>query len=175
MTALASLMENLIDILSKENEEYQKLIVLSEKKTPVLIKGDLDGLTDITEQENVIVSGIQGLEKQRIQIMKDIANVTNQDYETLKLDKLIGLMESRPKERDALRQLHDKLKQTMHDIQLINNRNRELIKNSLEMVEFEMNLLNSMRRAPETGDYNKNAYNTGNIMGSGTKRFDSKS
>lgn len=172
---MASLMENLIEVLTKENEEYQSLIVLSKEKTPILIKGDLDALTQITEKENVIVSRIQNFEKKRIDIMKDIGNVTNKNYEDIKLDNLIEMMKDRLVERDALKALHDNLKQTMHDIQILNDRNRELIKNSLEMVEFEINLMNSMRRAPETGDYNKNAYNTGNIMGSGTKRFDSRS
>ena len=43
------------------------------------------------------------------------------------------------------------------------------------MVNFEINLLQAARRAPETADYDRGAYSTGSIMGSGTKTFDSKS
>ena len=107
--------------------------------------------------------------------MKDIAEVTNSNAEELKLQDLIKMMSGRPKERDALTRLHDELKTTLRNMELINDQNRDLIKSSLEMVEFEMNMLQSMRMAPETADYNRDAYNTGNIMGSGTKRFDSKS
>lgn len=168
-------MENLIETLDKENSEYQILIGLSKEKTPIIIKGDLEGLSDITTKEQEVVARIQSLEKKRIQHMKDIADVTNQDPDSLKLGDLIEMMKTRPVEQGRLRQLHDDLKTTMHNMQMVNEQNRELIKNSLEMVEFEINLLQSTRHAPETADYNKNAYNTGNIMGSGTKRFDSKS
>lgn len=172
---MASLMETLIETLESENKEYKLLIELSREKTPIIIKGDLDGLNQVTEKEQVVVARIQKLEKTRIQAMKDIAEVTNHNADDLKLVDLIKMMANRPKERDSLSRLHDELKTTLSNMQLINEQNRDLIQSSLDMVEFEMNMLQSMRRAPETADYNRDAYNTGNIMGSGTKRFDSKS
>ena len=33
------------------------------------------------------------------------------------------------------------------------------------MVEFDLTLLKSMRQAPETANYNKNTYNTGDLLG----------
>ena len=39
---MASLMDSIIDVLEKEDAEYTRLIELSEKKTPVIIKGELD-------------------------------------------------------------------------------------------------------------------------------------
>lgn len=171
---MASLMENIIDVLEKEEAEYRTLISMSQEKTPIIIKGDLDGLARITDREQEVVGRIQKLEKMRLQIMEDIANVTNRKAEDLKLADLIQMMATRPTEKEKLTSVHDKLKETLANMAKVNDQNRELLKNSLEMVEFEMNLLQSMRRAPETADYNKGAYNTGNIMGSGTKRFDAK-
>jgi hypothetical protein len=57
---------------------------------------------------------------------------------------------------------------------IINSNNRELIQQSLEMVEFDMNLIQAMRQAPETADYNKGAYSAGNIMGMNKGGFDAK-
>lgn len=171
---MASLMESIIEILNRENEEYVSLIKLSEAKTPVIIKGDLKELDRITEEEQVIVSRIQKLEKERMQTMKDISNVTNRSAEELKLTDLITMMSSRPEEQRKLKEVHDNLKMTLKHMSAINEKNRALLQNSLEMVEFEMNLMKSMKMAPETADYNKGAYNTGSIMGSGTKRFDAK-
>ena len=79
---MASLLENLIDVLDKENTEYEKLVVLSDRKTPVIIQGDIDTLGSITEQEQEIVGIIQQLEKQRTEALADIANVVNRDVET---------------------------------------------------------------------------------------------
>ena len=39
---MASLMETLIQVLDEESQEYEKLLGLSMKKTPVLVSGDLD-------------------------------------------------------------------------------------------------------------------------------------
>lgn len=168
-------METLIETLDKENEEYKLLIELSREKTPIIIKGDLEGLNLITGKEQEVVARIQKLEKIRMQAMKDIAEVTNHNADDLKLTELIKMMANRPKERDGLARLHDALSTTLKNMQLINEQNRDLLKSSLEMVEFEMNMLQSMRSAPETADYNRDAYSVGSIMGSGTKRFDSKS
>ncbi len=83
---MASLLENLIDVLDKENAEYEKLVVLAEEKTPTIIKGDVEGLSRITEDEQVIVGRIQGMEKQRIKVLADVANVVNRDIETHRPD-----------------------------------------------------------------------------------------
>lgn len=171
---MASLMENIIAILNQEEQEYEALVKLSEEKTPIIIKGDLQELDRITGEEQLVVERIQRLEKDRIQTMKDIADVTNHASEELKIPDLITMMSSRPGEQVQLREVHAKLKETLGSMSAVNERNRELLKSSLEMVQFEMSLLQSMKQAPETADYNKNAYNTGSIMGSGTKRFDTK-
>lgn len=172
---MASLMENIVAVLNKEVEEYLELIELSKSKTPVIIKGDLKALSEITEKEQIVVSRIQKLEKFREQTMKDIADVTNHSQEDLKLKDLIEMMSSRPEEKQALQSVHDRLKETLSNMSKINEQNKELLNNSIEMIDFEINLVQSFKHAPETGDYNKNAYNTGSIMGSGTKLFDSKS
>lgn len=172
---MASLMENIIEILNNEELEYQELIKLSSEKTPIIIKGDLKALDDVTEREQLVVARIQKLEKQRQQTMKDIADVTNQSDKDMKLKDLIEMMKTRPEEQTKLKSVHDRLKITLANMTKINEQNQELLKSSLDMVQFEINLVQSLKRAPETGDYNRKAYNTGSIMGSGTKLFDSKS
>ena len=39
---MASLMENLIEILGQESSEYEGLLELSQKKTPIIVSGDLE-------------------------------------------------------------------------------------------------------------------------------------
>jgi flagellar biosynthesis/type III secretory pathway chaperone len=171
---MASLIDELIDTLNREDEEYNRLIALSREKTPIIVKGDLEGLAAVTDKEQAVVSVIQKLEKDRMSSMKDIAEVTNRSEEELKLTDLIELMKGRPEEQKKLREVHDRLQQTMKTMTSVNEQNKTLLQNSLDMVQFEMQLLQSMRQAPETADYGKDAYSTGTIMGSGTKRFDAK-
>ena len=167
-------MENLIDVLGKECVEYEGLLELSQKKTPVIVGGDLEALQKITDEEQDYASRITNLEKKRTVVYADIANVINKDVNTLKLDYLIAMLESRPAERDALAGLHDRLKTAVRGLQRVNEQNRELLTNALEMVEFEMNLLQAMKAAPETANYNRGAYNTGNTMGVTPGGFDAK-
>ena len=161
---MASLMETLIDVLNQECIEYEGLLELSQRKTPVIIKGDLEELQKITDEEQDYAGRVTTLEKQRSAVYADIANVINKDVNTLKLDYLISMLENRPAERDALAAAH----------QRVNEQNKELLTNALEMVEFEMNLVQAMKAAPETADYNKGAYNTGNTMGVTPGGFDAK-
>lgn len=171
---MASLMENLINVLNKESSEYEKLLELSMKKTPVIVAGDLENLQQITDEEQIVVSRINNLEKQRIENINDIANVLNKDVKTLKLANLIEMLEARPIERQKLAEVHDRLQSAVRRVQMINNQNRELINHALEMVEFDLNLIQSMKTAPETAEYNRGAYNTGSSMGVTRGGFDAK-
>ena len=47
-----------------------------------------------------------------------------------------------------------------------------LLRHAMEMVEFDLTLLKSLKQAPETANYDKNAYNTGEILGG--SGFDTK-
>lgn len=171
---MASLMETLIDILNKESSEYETLLELSMKKTSVIVAGDLDNLQKITDEEQIVVSRINNLEKSRIENINDIANVLNKDVKALKLANLIDMLEARPIERQKLAEVHDRLQSAVRRMQMVNNQNRELINHALEMVEFDMNLIQSMKTAPETAEYNKGAYNTGNSIGMSRGGFDAK-
>ena len=172
---MASLMEVLIDILEKESQEYEQLLALSMKKTPIIVSEDLDALSQITDEEQLVASRITNLDNQRMAVIKDIANVTNKDVESLKLANIIEMLANRPQESGKLAEVHDKLKIVLGSMQQVNEQNRELIAHSLEMVEFDMNLLQAMKTAPETANYNKGAYSAGDVMGDGSGGFDAKS
>lgn len=162
---MASLMENLIDVLEKESSEYEVLLALSLKKTPIIVSGNLENLQKITDEEQEVVSRVNNLDKKRVEITADIANVLNKDVTTLKLANLIQMLEGRPAEQKALADSHDKLQAAVKELQRTNEQNKELLNNALEMVEFEMNMLQAMKAAPETANYTRNAYNAGDIIG----------
>lgn len=171
---LASLMENLIDVLNRQYEEYEELLKLSEAKTDIIIKGDVPALSEMTEKEQEAVERVNLYDKKREEIMKDIANVINKDYNTLKLTNLIEMLPQRPEEQQKLTEVRDKLKDIALAMKKVNERNGILLKNSLEMVEFDLNLIREMRKAPETANYDRGAANTGDILGTGSGLFDCK-
>ena len=171
---MASLMEDLLDTLEKENAEYEKLLALSLKKTPVIVSADLEQLQQITDEEQEIVSSINRLDKVRNDCMKQIAGVINKDVNELTLGMVVDIFKKRPAEHKKLADVYDRLKSTVHQMKQINEQNRELIQSSLEMVQFDLNVLQAVKAAPETANYTKNAYSSGDIIGTGAGSFDAK-
>lgn len=167
-------MENLVDILGQESREYEQLLVLTRRKTQVIASANLDDLQKITDDEQKMVSRISHLEKKRVEVTADIANVLNRDVEELKLANLIEMMSERPAEQEKLTAAHDSLKVTVRELQRINEQNKKLLEDALEMVQFEMNLLQAAKAAPETANYTRNAYNSGAQMGVNSGNFDAK-
>ncbi|MBS7329980.1 MAG: flagellar protein FlgN [Lachnospiraceae bacterium] len=167
-------MEDLISILEQEDSLYEDLLMLSMSKTPVLISGDLEALSRITEDEQEIVNKVNALDKKREEGMKDIANVLGKDVKTLKLTDLIDVLRSRPAEQNRLAAIYDKLSDTIGQMKRTNEQNKELIESSLEMVQFDMNGLQAYKAPPETASYSRNALNSGAYMGNMKGGFDAK-
>ena len=171
---MASLIDTLTEILNGENEEYQKLLDLSKGKTDVIVRGDLNALSFITDKEQEVVVKINALETRRADTMSEIAKILNTDVAGLKLETLISLLAKKPKEQKQLALVHDNLHATLYEMKYVNERNAELLKSAMEMVDFNMNLIQAMRKAPETANYNKGAYSTGSQLGMGSGSFDAK-
>ena len=82
------------------------------------------------------------------------------------MQKMIDLLEKQPKEQKELIEKRDRLHKTLDEMSVVNERNRALLEQALDMVNFDLTLFKSLRQAPETANYDKNAYNTGDILGS---------
>ncbi|WP_243140943.1 flagellar protein FlgN [Candidatus Galacturonibacter soehngenii] len=170
---MSSLMETLIDVLDNENTEYEKLIELSKEKTPVIVEGNIEKLQEIIDKEQPIIEVINNLEQKRKETVNDIAIVLNKDVESLNIKNVIQMLENQPSEQNKLAETHDKLSATLRTMAALNENNRMLLEHSLEMVGFEINLYHSMRKAPETANYGKDAYNKGDVL-INTSGFDAK-
>ena len=170
---MASLIDILIDTLEKENTEYESLLELGLEKTGIIIRNDVEELSRMVEKEQLVVERIIALEKKRTEASNDIADVLNKDVKTLTLTRLIELLSSQKKERDALVSIHDRLSLTMKRMVEVNERNKALLDESMDMLKFEMNLVQSMKRGPETNNYGRDAYISNNYVLPDT-RFDKK-
>lgn len=170
---MASLIDVLISTLEQENTEYEGLLELGLQKTGIIIRNEVEELSRMVEKEQLVVDRIMVLEKKRTEVSQDIAEVLNKDVKTLTLTRLIELLSSQKKERDALVSIHDRLSLTMKRMVEINERNKALLNESMEMLQFEMNLVQSMKRGPETNNYGRDAYISNNYTLPNT-RFDRK-
>ena len=170
---MASLMEELITVLGREKEIYEKLIPISERKTVVLIREDLQELQKVTDEEQQLLDAAYAADRKREKIIADIGVVLNRKPEELDLTTLAKLMARQPREKKKLSELHDSLKLVMDRLVNVNQKNKELIEKSLEMIEFNMNFIQSTRMSPGSNNYNRNASSSYGVdMGPGA--FDAK-
>ncbi len=171
---MASLMEDLLSVLTEEEAAFKQLLDVTSRKTQIIVQNDIDALRTITDEEQDVMNHIGQLDKRRETVTHDIADVINKDVETLKLTALADLLKSQPEERDRLNTLIDGLSTTVGQVHRINEQNAELIKHSLEMVEFDLQMVRAMREAPQTANYGRSAMNTGGTLGTTSEGFDAK-
>lgn len=169
---MASLMEELLEVLQEEDRQYHQLIELAQRKTDALVASKIVEIQEIAEGEQAVVEVIRRCEKKCDEVIKDMGIVLGRDTEALTVSGLIDMLEKQPAEQEKLRKVYQELGQTAKQMKVCNDRNRMLVEQALELVEFDLTLFRSMRMAPETANYSKDATSASQPKGIG--RFDQK-
>lgn len=169
---MASLMEDFMDILEKENGEYQRLTELSREKRQIIIDGNIPALEEITNREQEVTSVLKNLENKREEVVNDMSIVLSKKPEELTVTNMVAFLNKQPKEQQKLQDLKERLHKTLSEMADINGQNEVLLQHAMEMAEFDLTLFRSMRQAPVTANYDKRANNTGELLGS--SGFDAK-
>ena len=169
---MASLMEELIATLRQEQAAYQELLPVVEKKTQAIIANDLKQVQDITEIEQSAIGKISGLEQKRTEIMKNIGVVLNKKVTDLTLPNLIKLLDRQPQEQQKLGEIHKELTVLLKRLSEVNGHNKNLIEQALEMISYNIKLLQSTRIVPGN-NYTRNA-GQWDMTASQTGMFDAK-
>lgn len=145
---MAGLIQNLINVLENELNIYNELLKLSLEKTPVIVKGDVQKLKVITSKENELIGINKHIERDRIEIMDDIAMVLNKDKDTLTLTALIKLLDTQEEEQYKLKTISAELKKTVNNLKTVNDQNGMLINQALEYVDYNINAVQSLQSLP---------------------------
>lgn len=169
---MASLVEELIVVMETEEKLYQKMVELGEKKKKILIQADIPALDALTVQEQAVSDELIAQINRQGKVLGDIADVLGRSEQKITVTKLIKLMESQKEAKEQLMCAKDRLLAAANQLKELNQQNEKLLKQAIEITEFDITLLRSMRQAPETANYNRNACNAGSILGS--SGFDAK-
>ena len=133
---MASLMEDFMSVLEEENEGYQRLTELSQKKRQIIIDGDIPALEAITDQEQEIASRLKNLENKRNEVVGDMSIVLSKDPEELTVTNMIAFLNKQPQEQNKLIELRDKLRDTLKKMADINEQNETLLHQAMELTEI---------------------------------------
>lgn len=170
---MASLIENLITTLEEECALYDVLTKESMNKTPAIVSNDLERLQAANLKEQSIMDEITAVSHRRNQALVEIATVLGKDAKTITVSKIIDLMEKQPEFQRPLISVRDKMLKQVDTLKQISLHNQDLLKESLEMTEYSINLIQSLNQAPETANYSKGSY-SGTTLGSNLSSFDTK-
>ncbi|SHM38633.1 FlgN protein [Caldanaerovirga acetigignens] len=132
--------DELIGNLKKQAKLYGELLLLSEKKTDVLIRGDVKALEEITRVEQEMVLKLGEMEGERVKITETLCgeNVTAEKLkDVLPVDK-----------KSELEGIVVKMKDTLLKLQRRNEINEKLIRRALEYINFSIELMTSAVKKP---------------------------
>lgn len=154
---MASLIEELVSTLDREDRLYTDLIPIQEKKLRAIVTNDLETIGKLAEEEQTLVDEVGMLEAKRMRITDDIATVLGKPQGTMKLEQIVQTLKNQPDEQKKLQELHDRLRRTIARLQELNVQNKDLLDQVLEMVEFNMNVIRSTRMSSGSSNYSSSA------------------
>ena len=136
-----ALIDKLLMALEKDCEIYEEVIRLGEEKKAIIINGDIEALEQITKREHALIASLMKLEGIRDKIVTEIMSEKGLSNATV-IDDVIQVVDQDSQEK--LEFIKRKLGNLMTDVKDVNESNGELLQQSLEIVDFNVNLMTSM-------------------------------
>ncbi|MCR4716172.1 MAG: flagellar protein FlgN [Lachnospiraceae bacterium] len=172
---MATLIETLIQVLDEECKVFDELLEVSQAKTQAIVANDIEKLQKVTDKEQDVLTTVTALEKKREEATTDIATVLGKDAKNSTLKDIISYLNGQAETKNRLAEVHDRLLDRVTRLSAENQHNAVLVKDQLDLIEFSLNAIRGANQAPETGSYNKGAYNTGETYAPVKGTFDSSS
>lgn len=154
---MASLLEELVATLNEEEAVYRQLIPIEQDKTRAIIANNLEALEEITTKEHDLVDKSSALEGKRERIATDMATVLGLNPKTINLNEITEALKNQPRDKMVLQEVHERLRKTVLQLQDINTQNKELLKETMDMLEFNMNVIRSTRMSSGSSNYSSDA------------------
>ena len=165
---MASLIKELIDTLTEQNNIYQSLLDIASKKKVNIIENNILSLQEFIKEENLLIGRNQRLDRKRIEIFKDISMVLGKNND-LSLKEIIESIKGQEGEKELI-DIREKLLDILPKLKSLNDQNQELIKISMDYIDFSINIIRA------SGSNSPTYYDSlGNeINASDKKMFDAK-
>lgn len=136
---MASLIKELIETLTEQNNIYQSLLDVASKKKVAIIGNKIPNLQDFVKEENVLIGRNQRLDKKRIEIFKDISMVLGKNDE-LSLKDIISCMKGQEGEKELIA-IRENMLEILPKLKSLNDQNQELLTISMDYVDFSINMI----------------------------------
>jgi len=139
---MSGMINQLVDIMNEQAERYNELLGLTLEEKDVLVQNDAESLQKITNLKNIVITQNNRLERKRLSLTKDIAEVMGYGNTDLDLTQLIELMIDQP-EAEELEAVGVKLRDIIGKLKEAGEVNRLLLESALEYADYTLNMIRS--------------------------------
>lgn len=169
---MAGIIYELIEVLDEEKECYEGLVTLAEYKQVAIVNKNIEFLGEVTNREEAFVGRVSILDRKREELMKDVAIVLGIRQEKITITSIIEKIGWEKENSQKLIQLKQSIAETVELVRRQNELNKQLIQDSLEMIDFMITAIKEQKRSAYVGNYGKNGSNTN--LGYANSEFDIK-
>ena len=168
---MAGMITNLIEILNEQTERHTELLGLSIEEKDAIVQNDIETLQKLVNLKNIVISQNNKLEKKRLSLVTDIAEVLALKGQEIDIKALADMLEGKPEQAELV-EAGRKLRDVVLELKQVNDLNKELLENALGFVEYSLNALRSaISPEPAAVPIGKPTNNAGNVTG----MFDTRS
>lgn len=157
------LIKNLFKVMEEELKLYKYIHEVATLKTKVIVEGKTKKLEEIMKIEQAFILKIGKLESLREKIVISLAVQFGMNSEDINITKLLEKFDNQTAGKVNL--LKQGILKTVGQLKNTNEVNSKLIKNSLEYIDFSINMLT------DTNDGSNNYGNTGTVADKTKKTY----
>ena len=132
----------LINILEQEARVYEAVFKLSKNKTSVIVEGKVSELENMVKLEQSLVIQIGRLENLRESVAGALAEKLGMKNTELTLSELAKHLKG--EQGNKLTEVQSRISGTLDELKGSNELNSRLIKNSLDFINFSINMIASV-------------------------------
>lgn len=132
--------ERLILALEKDCQVYEEILKLGEEKKQVIVDGNIHQLEAMTKREQALIASLMKLEDIRDMVVGDLMK----QHGITKVETLDDVITHVPPQfQTKLKAVKRRLSNIMKDVKIVNTANGSLIEQSLEIIDFNVNLMSN--------------------------------
>ena len=141
----------LVDVLGKICVVYDNLAKIGERKRDALVTVDMETLSKVLDEEQLAAAKIQRLEKERGNIMKELAKNNPEVNDATKAEDFYKNAPSLAMEKRLI-SLHKSLSKSVDRAVKIRDNNQILAQGALDAVKYHLNRLSNAAVEPTYGN-----------------------
>lgn len=135
------LMNKIIELLEHEYRVYENILRMSKDKTNIIVEGKVKELENVVKLEQALVLQISRIDKQREEVVEQLSKEVNLKDKNLNISEIIQY--GNEEQKKQLEEYKGRMSKLIEELAHTNQINSKLIENSLEYIDFSLNLMSN--------------------------------